>query len=399
MDADVRPETATFPYVRRCPFAQPDEYEEFRQEEGPVRVRTRVGAETWLATRYDQVREMLADNRLSNDRTSPGYPTPMPIPRDFMVDGSILGMDPPQHTENRSVVATEFTFRKVQLMRPRIQQIVDECIDEMIAQGPPVDLHVALGIRVTMSVITGMLGISFDDVDFMRAQTRHMFDGHTPIEARRGAMRALNAYFRDIVLRKEAEPQDDMISRIIQRFPQPRDYDELANMSRLLLNGGHDSTASMVSLGVLTLLRHPDQLKLLMDDPSLITPAVEELLRLLTVTDLTTARVAKEPYEVGGVQIRTGDGVYPSTAAANRDPAMFERPDEFDITRGSRKHLAFGFGRHLCLGMDVARLELELTYTTLFRRLPQLRLAVPFEELQYRQGGLVFGVQELPVTW
>ncbi len=126
---------------------------------------------------------------------------------------------------------------------------------------------------------------------------------------------------------------------------------------------------------------------------------VEELLPFLNVTDLTTARVTVEGLEIGQVAVKPGEGVHPSTAAANRDGAVFERPDELDITRGTRDHLAFGHGRHLCLGSDIARVELELTWTTLLRRLPALRLAVPFEELDYRQGGLVFGVRELPVSW
>jgi cytochrome P450 len=394
---DGHPET--FPFDRRCPFAVPAEYDEFRQQEGPVRVRTRPGPESWLATRYEQVRALLADDRLSNDRSRPGYPTPIAIPKEFTTGGSLLTMDPPRHAEYRRLVAAEFSFHKVRLLRPRIQEIVDECIDAMVEHGPPIDLHVALGIRVTMSVVTGMLGISFEDVEFMRARTRVMFDGTSSVAARGAAVRELDAYFLDIVHRKHAQPEDDLISRVVARFPEPKDFDELAKLTRLLLNGGHDSTASMVSLGVLTLLEHPDQLKLLRDNPSLAPQAVEELLRFLTVTDLSTARVARDRLTVGGVDIEPGEGVYPSTAAANRDPLMFDRPDEFDISRGSRTHLAFGHGRHLCLGMDVARAELELTYTTLLRRLPELRLAVPFEELRYREGGLVYGLQELPVTW
>jgi cytochrome P450 len=397
MTSDVR--TGTFPYARRCPFSQPEEYDEFRREGGPVRVPTRPGAETWLATRYEQVKAMLSDDRLSNERTRPGYPTPIPIPREFMTGGSLLSMDAPRHTEYRKLVAAEFTYHKAQELRPAIQRYVDDSIDAMVEHGPPVDLHAALGLRVTMSVITGMLGIGLEDLEFMRARTKVMFGGASTIEERRAAVNELNSYFRDIARRKHADPRDDMISRLVARFPEPKDFDELANLIRLLLNGGHDSTASMVSLGVLTLLRHPKQLELLRNDPTLAPQAVEELLRLLTVTDLSTARVARDGLTVGGVEIGTGEGVYPSTAAANRDPSVFERPDEFDITRGSRRHLAFGHGRHLCLGADVARAELELCYTTLFRRLPGLRLAVPFEDLRYREGGLVYGVQELPVTW
>lgn len=397
--ADDSTEPETFPYVRRCPFAPPEQYREFREQDSPVRVRTAPGNETWLVTRYDQVKAILNDGRLSNDRTHPGYPSPIPIPPEFRSGGSLLGMDPPRHTEYRKMVAGEFTYRRAQAMRPRIQEIVDRAIDGMAAKGPVVDLHAELGVKVTMSVITGMLGISLDDQEYLHARTRVMFDGSATKAERHTAVAELNAYFLEIVRRKHEHPEDDLISRLMAKWPEPVDYVEAANMTRLLLNGGHDSTASMISLGTLTLLRHPDQLELLLAKPELAPHAVEELVRFLNVTDLTTARIAVEELEIGESGVRPGEGVYPSTAAANRDGAIFERPDELDITRGSRDHLAFGHGRHLCLGAEIARVELELTWTTLFRRLPRLRLAVPFEELDYRQGGLVFGVRELPVTW
>ncbi|WP_328980584.1 cytochrome P450 [Streptomyces canus] len=397
--ADEATQSETFPYVRRCPFAPPEQYGEFRKEDGPTRVPTAPGNQAWLVTRYDQVKAVLGDGRLSNAREHPGYPSPIPIPAEFRSGGSLLGMDPPRHGAYRKLVAGEFTHRRAQQMRPRIQGIVDRAIDEMIEHGPVADLHAELGIKVTMSVITGMLGISLDDQEYLHARTRVMFGGASSAAERHVAVQELNAYFLDIVKRKHAEPEDDLISRLMARFPEPVDYPEAANLTRLLLNGGHDSTASMISLGVLTLLRHPDQLQALKDDPALAPKAVEELLRFLNVTDLTTARVAVEELKIGGVRVEPGEGVYPSTAAANRDGSAFDRPDELDITRGTRDHLAFGHGRHLCLGADIARVELELTYSTLFRRLPGLRLAVPFENLTYRQGGLVFGVQELPVTW
>ena len=164
---------------------------------------------------------------------------------------------------------------------------------------------------------------------------------------------------------------------------------------------GHETSANMIALATLALLEHPGQLAVLRDadDSQVAVRATEELLRYLSVTDLTTARVARTDLTISGTEVREGDGVFPLTAAANRDPEAFERPDELDITRGSRKHLAFGHGRHLCLGSELARLELEVVFRTLYRRLPDLRLAVPFEELSFKDGGLVYGVEALPVTW
>jgi len=388
-----------FPFDRGCPYRQPAEYDDLRRAPGPTQVPLAPGGRAWLVTRHDQVRAALADDRLGNDRTQPGYPAPIAIPDEFRVGGSLLGMDPPRHGEYRRIVAGEFTHVKAQAMRPRVQAIVDGLIDRMIAGGPVADLHAQLAVATTLTVITGMLGISFDEVRHLHAYTRVMFSGDSTPQQRRDAVTQMNDYCVGIVRRKHEHPEDDLLSRLMQRWPDPVDHAEAGNMARLLLNGGHDSTASMISLGVLTLLEHPDQLRLLQDHPDLTPSAVEELLRYLTVTDLTTARVATAPLTLGGVGIEAGDGVFPLTGAANRDPEVFERPDELDITRGRRDHLTFGYGRHLCLGADIARVELEITYRTLFTRLPGLRLAVPREDLVFRQGGLVYGLQELPVTW
>ncbi|TCK22213.1 cytochrome P450 [Pseudonocardia endophytica] len=388
-----------FPFTRTCPFAPPAEYGELRDAPRPQRVPLRTGGQAWLLTRHDQVREALKDGRLSNDRGAPGFPSPIPIPDEFKVGGSLLGMDPPEHGPARRLVAGEFTHKRVQAMRPTVERNVARAITDMLDGPDPADLHQALGVRITMDTITELLGLEDLDRGFMHARTKVMFGGQSTAEERRRAVTELNGHFVDIAKAKAAHPADDVISRLVARWPDPKDWDEIGNMVRLLLNGGHDSTASMISLGTLTFLQHPDQLKLLVDDPSLAVSAVEEMLRFLGVTDLTTARVATEDMEIDGATIRAGEGVYPTTASANRDTAAFDRPDELDITRGTRNHLAFGNGRHLCLGMDLARLELQVTYTELFRRVPELQLAVPFEDLRYRQGGLVFGVESLPVTW
>jgi cytochrome P450 len=226
-----------------------------------------------------------------------------------------------------------------------------------------------------------------------------MFGGGATVDERKTSVNELDAYFRELVSAKYDEPGDDLVSKLTEAFPRPGEFDELVHLTRLLFNGGHESTASMIALGTLALLRHPDQLALLRKDPDLAPAAVEELLRYLSVTDLTTARVARTNLEISGTSIRAGEGVFPLTAAANRDPEAFDRPDELDITRGTRKHLAFGHGRHLCLGSELARLELEVVFRTLYQKLPDLALAVPFEELAYKDGGLVYGVEKLPVTW
>ncbi len=194
----------------------------------------------------------------------------------------------------------------------------------------------------------------------------------------------------------------DLLSRLAQRVGAgDLTLREATEMAVLLLIAGHETTANMIALSTLLLLRNPDQLALLRDsnDPTMATRAVEELLRYLTITHGGRRRVALEDMEVAGCPVRAGDGLVLPNDVANRDPRAFDEPDELDITREARHHVAFGFGVHQCLGQPLARLELEIVYRTLYRRLPDLRLATEFEAIPFKHDGFVYGVYELPVTW
>jgi cytochrome P450 len=209
------------------------------------------------------------------------------------------------------------------------------------------------------------------------------------------------AYLDALVDRKAAEPGDDIISRLYADFVVPGllDRHDLVDLARQLLIAGHESTASMISLGVLVLLEHPDQLAELQADPSLVPGAVEELLRFLTIAQLLVGRVATADVRVGGELIRTGEGVRALLNSANRDKRAFDDPDTFNIHRNARHHVAFGFGIHQCLGQPYARVEMQVALETLFRRLPSLRLTVPLEEIPFKYGSAVHGVHSVPVTW
>ncbi|MFI8997855.1 cytochrome P450 [Streptomyces sp. NPDC053542] len=392
-------DAAAFPYPRRCPFAVPEEYARLRETGEVPRVPLAAGGSAWIVTRYEDVRSALADSRLSNDRTHPGYPSPIPIPPAMRTNGSLLTMDPPEHTAFRKLVKAEFTLQRVHSMEPQVRKLVDEHLDAFVAAGPPADLVSAFALPLTMAVIGELLAIPSADRASLHEATRGMFDGARTPEERRSAIAFLDQYFDDFVAAKYDDPGDDMVSRIIARNPELT-HTEVVHLTRLLLNGGHDSTASMISLGVLTLLQHPEHYETLGADPALAEPVVEELLRYLNVTDLATARVAAADLMIGGSAVRAGDGVYPSTASANRDPDVFPEPDAFDPFRpGNRKHLAFGYGRHLCLGADLARLELRLVFAALAHRLPKLRLAVPVADVDHRDGGFVYRLGSLPLEW
>ncbi|MFF1902848.1 cytochrome P450 [Kitasatospora sp. NPDC058218] len=396
---DDQSSARVFPFRRACPFDLPIEYARLREDGEVPRIPLAAGGHAWLVTRYEDVKAALADDRLSNDRTQAGYPSPVPIPPAMRTNGSILGMDAPEHTVYRKMVKAEFTLQRVNSMAPRVQQLIDEHLDRFIAGGGPADLVSGFAKPLTLAVIGELLAIPTEDLDSLHKATQDMFNGARTKEERHAAITFLDTYFENFIAGKFRSPRNDMMSRVISKNPQLTQT-EAVHLARLLLNGGHDSTASMISLGLLTLLQHPEQYKALSEDPSLAENVVEELLRYLTVTDLATARVAARELTIGDSTIPVGDGIYPSTASANRDPEMFEDPEAFRPSRPDvRKHVAFGFGRHLCLGADLARLELQHVFATIARRLPDLRLAVPAKDVQVLDGGFVYRLAALPLAW
>ena len=397
----TRTDIPEFPWHRPRPYVPPEMYERLRAEGNPVKIELATGREAWLVTRYDHVRLVLNDNRFSADRAHPGYPYFIPIPEQFRTNASFLGMDPPDHTEHRRKVAPEFTNRRVQTLRPRVQEIVDECLDAMLKAGPPTDLVQALSLPVPTAVIGALFGVPDTDYEFLHEHTKMMMSGSSSAEERLAGITELEGYLRELVATKEQTPGDDMLSRVITKYRDDGklDLDQMTSMTRLLLIAGHETSANMISLGTLTLIEHPDQLAELKRDPSIVPQVVEELLRYLAVADLATSRIAKTDVEIGGVTIRAGEGVIAVSLSANRDPDAFENPDKLDVHRDASQNVTFGYGLHHCVGADLTRVELEVVFGTLFQRIPDLQLAKPVEQLPYKDGAIMYGAYEMPVTW
>jgi len=252
-------------------------------------------------------------------------------------------------------------------------------------------------------VICELLGVPYADHDFFQACSKKIVSRSTPVDDAVKAGDDLRAYLLDLVAAKEKEPTDDMIGRLVtdQLATGELTRDEVAGMASLMLVAGHETTANMIALGTVALLEHPDQLARLRDtdDPKLVANAVEELLRYLTIVHSGRRRVATEDIEVAGQLVRAGEGVILANDAGNRDEEQFPEPARLDISRQARHHIAFGFGVHQCLGQPLARMELQVVYSTLYRRIPTLELAVPVEELQFKHDAFVYGVHSLPVTW
>lgn len=382
----------------------PKEYDQLRENEPIAKVELSTELPAYVITRYDHVRQILTDPRASSDRAHEGFPYYIPIPPQFRTEAGFIGWDPPMHTLHRRLAAVsgEFTKVRVQAMLPRIEKIVDECIDRLIEAGPPADLVKHVALSVPLHVVCSVLGIPHDDHDYLHDRTDILFGGFTSAEQRGLAITEVNQYLTRLIEQKAKEPTDDLISRIVTRYSEEGMYDtrHLVNTIRLLLNGGHETSAAMIAIGTMTLLEYPTALEEFKADPERLAPdVVEELLRYISPGDLATSRVALEDIEIGGVTIKKGEGMIVLGYSANRDPAAFPEPGKFDIHRKARNHVAFGHGLHHCIGAELARVELQVVLKTLFRRIPDLQMAKPWQELNYKDGNVMYGVYEMPVTW
>jgi cytochrome P450 len=395
-----------FPVTRGCPFAEPAEYAQLREQAPISKVRLASGMEAWWVSGYEEGRAILADHRFSSDRRKDSFPNinndPTALKRLRSQPPAMISMDGAEHATARRAVIGEFTVKRLAALRPRIQQITDRFIDDMLAADQhPVDLVQALSLPVPSLVICELLGAPYTDHDFFQSRTATLVRRTTSPEDRQRSFDELRAYLGELLVRKESEPGDDLFSRQIarQRADGTLDHASLVSMAFLLLLAGHETTANMISLGVVGLLEHPQQLALIKADPSKTPMAVEELLRYFAIVEVATSRVATEDVQVGGVTIKADEGVVISGLSANWDPSVFENPAELDLERGARHHITFGYGPHQCLGQNLARLELQIVFDTLFRRIPALRLAAPVYDIPFKIDAAIYGAYELPVTW
>jgi cytochrome P450 len=392
-----------FPMTRAagCPFDPPPAARALQDEAPLARVRLWDGSTPWLVTRYAEQRALLADPRVSADITRPGYPSPAPLPKGGTGISFIL-MDNPEHARLRKMVTAPFTIRRVAAMRPAVQKIVDDLLDELLAGPKPVDLVEAFALPVPSLVICELLGVPYADHDFFQENSKLIIRRDAEPEERAAGHQALVGYLDRLMGEKLAAPAGDLLSGLARRVDAGElSRTEAAQMGVLLLIAGHETTANMIALGTLALLEHPDQLALLResDDPALVASAVEELLRYLNITHNGRRRLALEDIEIAGETIRAGEGLIMANDLANRDPAVFPGGDRLDLTRDAHRHVAFGFGVHQCLGQPLARLELQVVYRTLYRRIPTLALATDVGRIPFKHDGSVYGVYELPVTW
>ncbi|MDX6471328.1 MAG: hypothetical protein QOK22_144 [Gaiellaceae bacterium] len=392
------------PRALACPFSPPPAVLALQAEAPLAKVRLWDGSSAWLVTRQAEQRALLGDPRISRDTGHTAYPHTSVAARERgTMRRTFIGMDDPEHARLRRMVTGRFALKRVEALRPAIQRIVDERIDRMLAGPRPVDLVEELALPVPSLVICELLGVPYADHDFFHASSRVLVNRNSSVEAAREANGKLLDYLDRLVAEKLADPGDDLLSELATKHVRTGELTpgELAVMGSLLLIAGHETTANMIALGTLTLLEHPDQLAALRDadDPKLVADAAEELLRYLTIIHSGLRRVALADIEIGGEAIRAGEGVVIAVDAGNRDERAFADPERLDIHRGAGAHMAFGFGVHQCLGQPLARVELQVVYGTLYRRIPTLRLATDLEQVPFKDDAAIYGVYELPVTW
>ena len=390
-------------HMQRVGFDPVDELARVRRDEGVTRVVMPFGVQAFLVTRYEDIREVLSDPaRFSNARTEFPLAEQLQLSEDDIAQrraGQLLALDPPQHTRLRRMLTPEFTVRQIRRLAPRIEEIVESHLDDLEREGPPADLVPRFALPIPSLVICELLGVPYSERAQFQQRTRRQLDLSVPPEERVTLQRESRQFMQEQVTRAQAAPGDDLLGMLIREHGDELTNDELVGIALLLLIAGHETTANMLGLGTLALLCHPEQLALVREDPASVEPAVEELLRGLSIVPAGILRTTTTEVTLAGHTIPAGALVAASLVAANRDPALVEDPDQLDITRGALGHMAFGHGVHHCLGAPLARMEMTVAFPALLRRFPQLALAVPFEEIGFRPHHFVYGLQSLPVTW
>lgn len=393
-----------FPMERKCPFQPPDQYADLRAQQPVSRVKLAVsGKEVWVVARQEHVRRVLTEPNMSSSFVNPGYPLQVPVPPEALaaMETPLVAMDLPQHALHRRAIIPELTVKRVQALRGRIQEVVDEHITAMLDKGGPLDLLTELAIPVPSLILCELLGVPAADIPYFRDFAERTVRSDVTPQDIALAMEEMDAYLGKLVTSKENEPAEDLLGRVVTKNSESNTltHREIVALARMLISGGFDTLTNMIVLGVGVLLEHPEQLARLKQDPSLTKNAIEELLRYLSIADSATSRTATEDIEIEGVLIRKGEGIIALNGSANRDERVFDNPDTLDIFREIGLHSAFGHGIHQCPGSSLVRVELEIVYNTLFARIPTLRLAVPADELPFKKATLIQGLDALPVTW
>ncbi|MDX3646358.1 cytochrome P450, partial [Streptomyces sp. MB09-02B] len=389
------------PYQRdaACPFDPGPRLRDAQRNDPVHKWRLPNGEHIWVVTRYDDVRQMFTDPRLSSALT----PLTLMLPgldedQLQVAPGSFVNMDPPEHTRLRRTVTSSFTARRMRELTPRLEQLAEDCLDGMERTGAPADFMAGFAFPFPLFAICELLGLSEEErAEYLALTAKAAVGLAGTAEEVKDIVDAAHRFMLDAVTARRAQPDDGMIGMLVREHGDDLADEEIVGISNMFLSAGFDTTANTLGLGLLALFDNPDQLALLRDDPGVLDTAVEEFMRYLSVISATSGRTATEDLEIGGVTVKAGEYVVPALAVANRDPAHYTDPDRLDLTRTPAQQLAFGHGIHRCTGAAMTLLELRIAFPAVLRRFPGLRLAVPREELTYRGYNMVHGALNIPV--
>jgi cytochrome P450 len=404
---DGREPAIPFPFTAPGHLEFPAQYAEERAKCPVSRVRLPHGQQAWLATGHAQVRKVLVDPRFS--RALAAEQENRKLTPATVVNTSLIGLDPPDHTRLRSLAAHAFTARRVESLRPRVIEIAQSLLDAMeretmAGEQGPVDLVTRFMQPLPALVISEMLGVPERYLEQFVEWSTQALSGSSAPETAAAGYRSLIAFIGELIAMKRETPADDVVSALIEaRDERDRLTDEeMLALCVLLLVAGHEATTTVLGWSIVILTtRRPEQWRRLGEHPEEVPATVEELLRVVRRTDIGSGfpRVVKEDVELGGVLIRAGEVVIPAMDAANRDPAVFDDPDTIDFTRADNPHLGFGAGIHFCPGAPMARLQLQEGLRLLAERFPGLRVTVPVDELEITPNTIMRILRALPVTW
>lgn len=391
----------SFPFLRpsQNPSEPPLLFKELRRIDPVSTVKLWDGSTAWLVTRHSDVCDVLSDLRFSKVRTCPGFPELGPGGRKAALSHkpTFVDMDPPEHTEQRKMIAPMFSPEAIAILNPFIQATVDARIQTMMAQCQPVDLIQWFALPVPSVTMLHMLGIPEEDLSFLLTCNSVRTSGSATAAEAMSANTNLTDYLSLLVRQKRNSPSNDIMSKLA--VEPSLDHDDVVQITFLLLVAGNYTVVNMIALGITELQRQPEQLQELLHDPLLIDSAIEELLRYHTASAFATRRVALEDVFLAGKLIKAGDGVICSNQSANRDESVFPDADTFNIHRFPGPHLAFGHSQHICIAQYLARAEIRCALGSLLAKLPKLRLATALEDIKYSDLGRDLGIKELMITW
>jgi cytochrome P450 len=404
-------DTVAFPQDRTCPFEPAPGYHTLAEQRPIAEITLYDGRKAWAVTGYALTRQLLCDSRISSDRTNPAWPMVSAAAAIEFSDvqqkvikllTALVGVDGPAHRARRKLVQAGFTVRRIDSMRAKIQEIVDQRLDAMIEKGAPADLLSEFASPVPLMSLCETLGIPHEDQDYFERKAHQILFGPDASEA----YDELMVYLTNLVEKAKQSPEESFLEALLAEREATNgttsevDYEEVLQMFLIVLVTGHDTTSSSIALGAYTLLQHPERLAELRADPSLMPAAVDELTRLVAVPDGLQRVAAADIVVDEHTTIREGDGVFFLFSLINRDAEAYDQPESLDWHRPSfRDHLTYGFGTHQCAGMNLARAIMEIAFRTLIERMPDLRLAVPADEVPIKPGEAFQGLSKLPVTW